>query len=147
MSMAGIRSLPVVPNGPRAFRYRLRRLGPVAALLPAVVLAAAAYVLLHDNTAATRGVTGFAATMLAAPALMAFGIPLATGSKPFLLGVAVSFLLWLIVGLVAARRATRSPVATWRDFWREYLWLAAGIWFGVVVALVAVELAVGRALL
>ena len=90
---------------------------------------------------------GFAATMLAAPALMAVGIPLATGSQRFLLGVVVSAMLWLLVGLVAARRATRSPVATWRNFWREYLWLAVGVWFGVVVALVAIELVVGRALL
>lgn len=145
--MAGIRSLPVVPNGPRAFRYRLRRLGPLAALLPAVLLGAVALALLHGNTATSRGVAGFAATMLSAPALMAFGVPLATGSQRLLLGVAVSAALWMVVGLVAARRATRSPVATWRDFWREYLWLAAGIWFGVVVALVAVELVVGRALL
>ena len=145
--MAGIRSLPVVPHGPRAFRYRLRRLGPLAALLPAAVLGALAVVLLHGNTATGRGVAGFAATMLSAPALMAFGIPLASGSHRFLLGIVVSALLWLLVGIVAARRATRSPVATWRDFWREYLWLAAGIWFGVVVALVAIELVVGRALL
>lgn len=145
--MAGIRALPVVPNGPRAFRYRLRRLGPLAALLPAALLGVAAYALLHDNTATSRGLAGFAAAMFAAPALLAFGIPLATGSQRTLLGVAVSALLWLVIGLVAARRATRSPVATWRDFWREYLWLAVGVWFGVVIALVAVELAVGRALL
>ena len=145
--MAGIRPLPVVPNGPRAFRYRLRRLGPVAALVPSLALGAAAFALLHGNTSTSRGVAGFAATMLSAPALLAFGIPLATGSQRFLLGLAVSAALWLVVGLVAARRATRSPVATWRAFWREYLWLAVGVWFGVVVALVAIELVVGRALL
>lgn len=145
--MAGIRSLPVVPNGPRAFRYRLRRLGPLAALVPAALLGVAAFALLHANTATSRGVAGFAAAMLAAPALMAFGVPLASGSQRLLLGAAVSALLWLCIGLVAARRATRSPVATWRDFWREYLWLAVGVWFGVVLALVAIEVVVGRALL
>lgn len=145
--MAGIRSLPAVPQGPRAFRYRLRRLGPLAGLLPAALLGLAAFALLHGNTATGRGVAGFAATVLSAPALMAFGIPLATGSGRFLLGIGVSALVWLLVGFVASRRATRSPVATWRDYWREYVWLAAGIWMGVVVALVAVDLVVGRALL
>jgi hypothetical protein len=57
-----------------------------------------------------------------------------------------SALLWMIVGAISARRATRLPVASWRDYWREYVWLAAGVWLGVVVALVAVNLVFGRAL-
>ena len=145
--MSGYRALPVVPNGPRAFRYRIRRLGPLAALMPAVLLGVASYGLLHDNTATSRGIAGFAAAVLGGPALMAFGVPLANGSGKVMLGALVSAVGWLFVGLVAARRATRSPVATWRDFWREYLWLAGGIWSGVVVSLVVVELTVGRALL
>lgn len=145
--MAGIRALPVVPGGPRAFRYRIRRLGPLVALAPAALLALASYALLRNNTATSRGIAGFATAVLGGPALMAFGIPLATGSGQLMLGALVSAVLWLLVGLLAARRATRSPVATWRDFWREYLWLAGGIWAGVVAALVVVELSVGRALL
>ncbi|MCU1396416.1 MAG: hypothetical protein JWM34_4844 [Ilumatobacteraceae bacterium] len=145
--MAGIRVLPVVPGGPRAFRYRIRRLGPVAALFPAAVLGVVAFALLRHNTATTRGVAGFAATVLAAPTTMAFGVPLATGSGKIVLGVLTSAVLWLVLGFVAARRATRSPVASWRDFWREYLWLAAGVWVGVVAALVVVEQSIGRALL
>ena len=100
-----------------------------------------AFLLLHNNTATIRGVTGFAATVLAAPALLAAGVPLTTAPGRFAIGVAVSVALWLAVGLVAARRATRSPVATWRDFWREWLWLAAGLWLGVVLGLVVIELA------
>ena len=145
--MVGIRALPVVPGGPRAFRYRIRRLGPLVALAPAAFLALASFALLHGNTATARGVAGFAAAMLGGPALMAFGVPLANGTGKLLLGTAASAGLWLFVGLLAARRATRSPVARWRDFWREYLWLAAGIWTGVVVALAVVQLTVGRALL
>ena len=52
----------------------------------------------------------------------------------------------MLIGAIAARRATRVPVASWRDFWREYLWLATGVWLGVVVALIAVNLVFGRAL-
>jgi hypothetical protein len=145
--MTGYRSLPVVPQGPRAFRYRIRRLGPIVALLPAAVLGAAAIAALHGNTSTARGVGGFAAAVLGAPALLAFGVPLASGNSKILLGVLVSAALWLAIGVVAARRATRSPVATWRDFWREFAWMAAGVWLGTIAALVVVRFAVGSALL
>jgi hypothetical protein len=128
-------------------RARVRRLGPVAALLPAVVLALLSAALLRNNTATSRGVAGFAAAVLAAPALMPFGVPLATGSSRLMLGALASGVIWIAVGAVAARRATRSPVAGWGDFWREYAWLAIGIWLGVVAALVAVEVVAGRGLL
>jgi hypothetical protein len=147
MSIAGYRSLPAVPGGPRAFRYRIRRIGPLLALVPAAVLGAASIGLLRHNVATARGVTGFAAAVLAAPALMPLGVPLATGSQRLWLGIVVSGVLWVAVGVVAAQRATRSPVAGWGDFWREFGWLAAGIWLGVVLALVGVEVFVGRGLL
>ncbi len=100
-----------------------------------------AFLLLRNNAATIRGVTGFAATVLAAPALLAEGVPLTTAPGRFAIGVAVSIALWLAVGFVAARRSTRSPVATWRDFWREWVWLAAGLWLGVALGLVVIEFA------
>jgi hypothetical protein len=118
-------------------------MGPVVALLPAALLGALSIALLRHNEATSRGVTGFAAAVLAAPALMPFGVPLATGSQRLWLGIFVSAIVWMAVGVVAARRATRSPVAGWRDFWREFGWLAAGIWIGVVLALVGVQVFVG----
>jgi len=145
--MTGLRAYPVVPNGPRAFRYRLRRLGPFAALLPAAVLGVAALMALHGNTSASRGVLGFAATLLAAPVALVLGVPLAAGNGRLLLGIVASAVMWMLAGLLAARRATRSPVATWRDFWREFAWLAIGVWLGVAVALGVIELLVGRLLL
>lgn len=84
--------------------------------------------------------------MLAAPAMLAAGVPLTTESGRKALGVLASIALWLLVGLLASRRATRSPVAMWRDFWREFAWLAAGIWVGVVIGLALTEILVGRAL-
>ena len=116
-------------------------------MLPAAALGVLAFVLLHNNTAKVRGLAGFGAAVLAAPALLAAGIPLSTASGRFAIGVALSVALWLVVGLIAARRATRSPVATWPDFWREYLWLAGGVWLGVVAGLIVVELLVGHALI
>ena len=55
-------------------------------------------------------------------------------------------MLWLLVGYLAARRATRNPMASWADFWRNYWWLAAGIWVGATAALVIARYALGEAL-
>jgi len=145
--MAGYRPLPVVPHGPRAFRYRIRRIGPLVALLPAGLLGAAAFWALNGNTSSVRGICGFAAAVFAAPAMLAFGVPLASGSSKVLLGGLVSAALWFVLGMVASRRSTRSPVATWRDFWREFAWLAGGVWLGTIAALVVVQFAVGGAIL
>src|SRR5262245_13502786 len=67
MSMTGIRPIPVVPGGPRAFRYRLRRTGGLVALVPAGALGLLSILLLRNNTSTVRGVLGFAAAVLAAP--------------------------------------------------------------------------------
>lgn len=111
------------------------------------MLGAVAALALHDNTSSTRGIGGFAAAVFAAPAMLAFGVPLASGSSKVMLGALVSAAIWFALGLLAARRATRSPVATWRDFWRELVWLVGGVWLGTVIALVVVQLAVGGAIL
>ena len=147
MSIAGTHPRAVVPLGPRDFRYRIRRIGPFAAVLPACALAIVATMMLHGNTSTSSGVAGFAAIVFAAPGLLVAGIPLTTESGRTFLGVMGSIALWLVLGVVASRRATRSPVAMWRDYWREYLWLAVGVWAGVVMGLALTELFVGRALL
>lgn len=116
-------------------------------MLPAAVLGVASFAALNGNASTARGIGGFAAAVLAAPALLAFGVPLASGSSRILLGAALSAALWFLIGAFAAGRATRSPVATWRDFWREFLWLAGGVWLGVIAALAVVEVAVGSALI
>jgi len=84
--------------------------------------------------------------VFAAPGLLVAGVPLRSGRAVYLVAVAGSAVLWMLIGAIAARRATRLPVASWRDFWREYLWLALGVWLGVVAALIAVNLVFGRAL-
>ena len=137
----------MVPKGPRAFRYRIRRFGVFVALLPAAALGIAAVALLRHNAQTGRGIAGFAAAVLAAPALLAVGVPLTNDASRRSLGIAISVVIWIVVGVVATVRATRSPVATWRDFWREYAWLAAGLWIGVGVGLMAVKLTLGSALL
>ena len=98
------------------------------------------------SEAAWSGTFGTAASYLAAPALLAIGGPLAEESmKPLALGA--SALTWLLVGLLAARRSTRNPFATWSDFWRHYSWMLFGIWVGVMMAIAIATAWIGPDLL
>jgi hypothetical protein len=54
--------------------------------------------------------------------------------------------LWLLVGFLAARRATRNPMATWADFWRHYAWMCAGVWVGAAIALGVAALSISDSL-
>ena len=146
-----MQSLPVdalpVPQGPRAYRSQIRRAGPLLGLLPPAAIGGLAWWLVHGGESTLRGVLGFLFGVLAAPVMLLAGVPLEGSSAVYLVSVAGSAVLWLLVGLVAARRATRTPVASWRDFWREYLWVAAGVWLGTIGALVAANLLLGRTLI
>lgn len=135
---------PPVPRGPRAYRRRLRRFGPFAGIVPAAAMGLAALAALHDNSSSIRGLAGFLFAVLAAPTLLVAGAPLATGSSIYGVAIVGSAVMWLGIGSLASRRATRTPVAGWGDFWREFVWLAAGVWAGVLVSLAAIDLLLGR---
>lgn len=128
------------------YRGRIRRGGPFLALLAPAALGAGAWLLLRGNESTLRGVAGFLLAVFAAPVMLVAGIPLTSSETARVVSIAASAAMWLLIGLVATRRATQRPVASWRDFWREYLWIAGGVWLGVVGALVAANLLLGRAL-
>ena len=112
--------------------------------MPAIV-GAIAYFSLHLFDTAWSGAVGLIGGVLAAPALLAAGAPFGDrGLYP--LAVAASGLLWLFVGLLAARRATRNPMATWSDFWRHYAWMCAGVWAGAALALGVAALSISDSL-
>jgi hypothetical protein len=138
---------PPVPQGPRAYRRQIRSYGPMLGLVPPALMGAIALLLLRGNTSSTmRGVLGFLLAVLAAPGLLVGGAPLASGGM-YLLAIAGSAVLWAAIGIAATRRATRTPVATWGDFWKDYLSLAGAVWLGTVAALVAANLILGGAFL
>lgn len=139
-------TVSAVPRGPKAYRRQVRQRGPLAGLLLPAVIGLIGLRLLNDNTQTWRGIGGFLLSIVAAPVLLVTGAPLATGQS-YTLAVLGSAALWVLLGTIAARMATRTPVATWRDYWREYLWLAGGVWIGIVVALVAANLILGGAFL
>lgn len=136
-----------MPGGPLAYRRRIRAFGPLLALVPPGLLGAGGLALLAGSTGVSRGAPGFLLCCLAAPALLLVGVPLTAGSSAYTTAVVLSVAVWLVVGVVAGRRATRRPASTWPAFWREYAWLAAAVLVGVVVALLATNLLLGRALL
>ena len=145
-----MQSLPVdappVPQGPRAYRSQIRRVGPLLGLVPPAAMGVVAWWMVHGGESTLRGVLGFLLGVLAAPVMLVAGVPLEGSTAVYAASVAGSAVLWLLVSVTAARRATRTPVASWRDFWREYAWLAGGVWLGTVGALVAANLLLGRTL-
>jgi hypothetical protein len=134
-----------VPDGPVAYRRRIQRLGPLAALIvPGLVLAAAIFVWRAwpcDGSACwTKGKFGFVLAELAAPTLLAVGYPLQSSTARLLVAAFTSIVMWMIIGGWAASRAVRSPVATWRDWVREYVVILIAVWGGVVLALFVVRI-------
>lgn len=136
-----------VRQGPRAYRRQIRRLGPLMALLPPAALGATALLLLRNNTSTIRGVLGFLAAVLATPGLLVGGAPMTGGTGFYLAAALGSAVMWLLIGIAATARATRRPVASWGDYWKEYLWLAGAVWLGVIGALIGANLILGGAFL
>jgi hypothetical protein len=131
----------------RSYRRGIRSRGPVVALMLPAALGVLALMLLNDSDSTARGVGGFAAAVLAAPLLPAFGAPIRSGGSLYVMAVVSSAVVWFVVGTVASRRATRGSTARWGSFWAEYLLLAMSVWVGALLSLVAANLVLGRTLL
>ena len=92
----------------------------------------------------SRVATNWVLPGLALPTAILWGIPLRGGSDRYLGVLASSVVLWALLGVWASRRATRRPIATWRSWFREYVFLLMGVWLGVIAGLVALGAIVGR---
>jgi hypothetical protein len=115
-------------------------------VLPPLALGAFSLLVLKLFDGKVSGYVGLVTGVFAAPLLLVVGAPFSDSSL-YSIGVALSAMMWLIVGAVAARRTTRNPMASWADFWRTYFWLAGGIWLGASVALLIAKYSVGQALI
>lgn len=135
-----------MPDGPLAYRQAIQRRGMAAAVAPATLMGGVSLLLLAGSTSTARGVVGFALAVAGAPVLLIAGTPLEHGTGVVLLCILSSGVLWAAIGRVAARRATGVPAATWRDFWREYLWLAVPVWLGSVAAGVVASVVIGSSI-
>lgn len=131
--------------GPRWYRRRIRVIGPILGLIPMALLGGLSMLVLRIGDGPTSGAIGLIAGSAAAPGLLVAGAPFADEST-FPLAIAASVPLWIVLGWVAARRATKRPVASWWDFGRELFWLSSAVVIGAIVAVVVAAAIVGQSL-
>ena len=121
-------------------------LGPLFGVVPAAILGLVSIVALRLGDGRTSGLVGLVSGVAAAPGLLVAGAPLADDSR-YPLAVVASVPLWLVLGLIASRRATRSPIAGWRDYARELFWLTTAVVIGACAALIAATTILGESLI
>jgi hypothetical protein len=129
-----------VPQGPVAYRRQIRRYGPFVGLIaPAVTLLAAVLVWriwpCSGSACVKSAESGWVLASMAVPTAQLVGFPLENGTLRQLAAGVGAVALWLGVGAWAARRSARYPVAGWREYWSEYLWLLIPVWGGTIAAL------------
>jgi hypothetical protein len=131
-----------VVEGPRWFRMQIRHRGPLYALIPPLLLGVAALACIHLFESQITGLAGLAFAYFSAPVLPMLGAPFSESSR-HPVAIAISAVLWVGIGILASRRATRNPMASWGDFWRDYSWLAGGVWLGAVVPMMVARFGIG----
>jgi hypothetical protein len=138
-------SAPPVTAGHRWYRTRLRVLGPLVGLVPMAVLGAFSWLVLRIGDGRLSGTVGLVTGATAAPGLLVAGAPFADDAR-YPTAVLASVPVWLVLGLIASRRATRPLMASWRDYWREMAFLGAALMAGVVGAMVVATTILGESL-
>lgn len=120
-------------------------LGPLLGLVPMAILGGGALVALRLGDGRLSGLIGLIGGVSAAPGLLLAGAPLASNDN-YPLAVVASAPLWLVLGLIASRRATTHVVASWRDYWRELIFLTIGVVLGALAALIAATQILGESI-
>lgn len=122
--------------GPRWYRTRIRTWGPALGLVPMALFGLVCWVALASGDGRSSGLLGLVAGVSAAPGLLVAGVPFADTST-YPAAIVASAVLWLLLGLISSRRATRRSIASWRDYTRELSWLSVAVVLGAIVALAA----------
>ncbi len=104
-----------------------------------------AWIALKTSDGRLSGILGLFGGVSAAPGLLIAGAPFGDESQ-YPLAVLASIPLWMLLGFVASRRATRSVVASWRDYWLQLTWLTIGVIAGSMAALVAAASILGESM-
>jgi hypothetical protein len=110
------------------------------------LLGATAWLALRLGDGVTSGLVGLVGGVSAAPGLLVAGAPLADDAG-YPLAVLASVPLWLLLGFLASRRATVSPIAAWRDYVRELCWLSIAVVLGACAALIGATAMLGESLI
>lgn len=135
-----------VPAGPRWYRARIRRFGPLLGLVPMAVIGGVAWLSLRLGDSPMSGLVGLLGGVTAAPGLLIAGAPLGDDSR-YPLAVVASIPFWILIGAIAAYRATRPAIASWHDYWRELTWLSIAVLLGATFALVLASAFLGESLI
>ena len=138
-----------VPKGPVAYRRTIRRLGPLMALaVPGALLGLGALIWVAWPCDGVHCVTPsllvYGLALFALPTAVPAGLPLFATPFTILLAVVTSVVVWLVLGRWAAKRATASPVATWRDWFRELAMFTGAMWAGVIFGLMMTAFLLSR---
>lgn len=141
--VAGVHPGCVLPDGWGDHRRRVRRRGAFAALMLPAMAGVAAAILLWSGAGGWSGLTGLALAVAAAPLLPMAGVPATADPSRVMVGGTASAVLWLVLGAVAARRATRTPGASWPEWRRDYTRLALGAVVGGWASLLLAAMVVG----
>ena len=108
-------------------------------VLPALMLLAAIIVWrtwpCSGSACVKSAEAGWVLAGLAVPTSLLVGFPLESGTVRLVVAGVGAVALWLGVGMWAARRTAQYPVAGWREWWSEYLWLLVPVWGGTLAAL------------
>jgi hypothetical protein len=131
--------------GPRWYRTRIRMWGPLLGVIPMGVLGAIGWTSLQVGDGRRSGILGLVGGVAAAPGLLFAGAPFSDNDR-YPMAVLASVPLWIVLGFLASRRATRTTVASWRDYWREMLFLTVAVVVGAIAALVAATTILGESL-
>lgn len=115
-------------------------------MIPPLVVGLVAAVALVVFDSRWSGTVGLVGALTSAPGLLIVGAPFGDPAL-YPLAILASIPIWLLVGLAAARRATRRPVADWSDYWREYAWIGGGIAAGSIGALLVATGLIGESIL
>lgn len=115
-------------------------------MFPMAILGLISIVALRSGDGRTSGLIGLVSGVSAAPGLLVVGAPLADDTL-YPIAILASVPLWLVIGLIASRRATRSTIAGWGDYSRELLWLTVGVMMGAAGALIAATAILGESLI
>jgi hypothetical protein len=138
-------SAPPITAGHRWYRMRLRVFGPLVGLVPMGLLGAASWLVLRIGSGRASGTIGLVTGATAAPGLLVAGAPFADNAR-YPTAVLASVPVWLVLGLIASRRATRSLIASWRDYWRELAFLTVALMAGVIGAILVATALLGESL-
>lgn len=138
------RSGPLI-EGPRWYRAQLRRRGPFLALIVPAIVGVGSALVLRLFESAWSGAIGLIGAVFAAPTLLVAGAPFSDrGIYP--IAVAAAIPLWMLIGWLAARRATRNPMADWSDYWGHLALLTGATWAGAAAAMAIATVSLGESL-